>query len=81
VATFDYNAEAGLYPCKTMGRATRVRYKRFASVAEALRFAIEGMPVSQLRGSILEVEEARYDGMQMRNLYEASDYPLPRHKQ
>lgn len=78
MATFDYSAGAGLYPCKTVRRTSRLRYKRFESAAEALRFAIEEMPVSMLRGSVLEVEEDRYDGQQMRRLYEAEAYPLQR---
>jgi hypothetical protein len=78
MATFDYSAGAGLYPCKTVRRTSRLRYKRFESAAEALRFAIEDMPVAMLRGSVLEVDEARYDGQQMRRLYEADAYPLTR---
>ncbi|WP_037377281.1 hypothetical protein [Sinorhizobium americanum] len=78
MATFDYSAGAGLYPCKTVRRTSRLRYKRFESAAEALRFAIEDMPVAMLRGSVLEIDEVRYDGQQMRRLYEADAYPLPR---
>jgi hypothetical protein len=78
MATFDYSAGAGLYPCKTVRRTSRLRYRRFESAAEALRFAIEDMPVAMLRGSVLEIDEARYDGQQMRRLYEADAYPLPR---
>jgi len=78
MTTVDYSASAGLYPCKTVRRTSRLRYKRFDSVAEALRFAIEDMPASLLRGSVLEVEEDRYNGQQMRELYEADAYPLPR---
>ncbi|TCL63214.1 hypothetical protein [Rhizobium sp. BK251] len=80
MAAFDYRAGAGLYPCKTIKRKSRLRYKRFDSAADALRFAIEDMPASLLRGSILEVEEARFDGVQMRKLYEAEAYPLTRRK-
>jgi hypothetical protein len=36
------------------------------------------MPASMLRGSVLEVEEVRYNGQQMQKLYEADAYPLPR---
>lgn len=78
MAPFDYSAAAGLYPCKTVRRTSHVRYKRFDSAAEALRFAIEDMPASMLRGSVLEVEEARFDGQQMQRFYEADAYPLPR---
>jgi hypothetical protein len=57
---------------------SRLRYKRFDSVAEALRYSIEDMPPSMLRGTVLEVEETRYNCQQMRTLYEADAYPLPR---
>ncbi len=74
----DYHAAAGLYPCKTVRRTSRLRYKRFDSVAEALRFAIEDMPSSMLRGCVLEIDEDRFDGLQMQKLYEAEGYPLLR---
>ncbi|MBX5224819.1 MULTISPECIES: hypothetical protein [unclassified Rhizobium] len=80
MTVFDYSAGAGLYPCKTINRRGRLGYKRFDSVAEALRFAIEDMPASLLGGSVLEVEEARFDGLQMRKLYEAEAYPLTRRR-
>ncbi|PCK80908.1 hypothetical protein [Rhizobium sophoriradicis] len=80
MTVFDYSAGAGLYPCKTIKRKSSLAYKRFDSVAESLRFAIEDMPASLLRGSVLEVEEARFDGLQMRKLYEAEAYPLTRRK-
>lgn len=75
---FDYTAGAGLYPCKTVRRQSHLRYKRFESAAEALRFAIEDMPTSLLRGSVLEVEDFRLDGAQMRQLYDSESYPLAR---
>jgi hypothetical protein len=78
VANIDYNASAGLYPCKTNKRTTRVRYRRFDTVAEAVRFAIEDMPDVQLRGCVLEVDETRFDGNGIRRLYDAQDYPLLR---
>lgn len=78
VTNVDYAAAAGLYPCKTVRRTSKLRYKRFESVAEALRFAIEDMPSSMLRGCVLEVDEDRFDGMQMQKLYEADGYPFPR---
>ena len=74
-------AGAGLYPCKNWKRTSRLGYKRFDTVAEALRFAIEVMPASLLRGSILEVEEARFDSTQIQRLYDAGDYPLQRRDQ
>jgi hypothetical protein len=53
-------------------------YRRFARVADALRFAIEDLPPEVLRSSYLEVEERRFDSHGMRRLYESPDYPLAR---
>ncbi|MBP1853465.1 hypothetical protein [Rhizobium halophytocola] len=79
MAQFDYMTGAGLYAGKTAkGAAGGPRYKRFDTVAEALRFAIEQMASNKLRGSILEVEEVRFDDTQIRRLYDAPEYPLAR---
>jgi len=45
---------------------------------QAVRFAMEDMPGSQLRGCVLEVNEARFDERQIRMLYDAPAYPLSR---
>ncbi len=81
MAAFDYTAGAGLFPCKANNRTTRIRYKRFDSAAEAVRFAIEDMPGAQLRGCVLEVDNARFEGADIRVLYDARDYPLLRREQ
>lgn len=79
MTTFDYTALAELYPARNWkGGAGRVTYKRFEAAAEALRFAIEELPPQFLLGTYLEVEEARFNGHQIRQLYESKDYPLPR---
>jgi hypothetical protein len=79
MTTFDYTALAELYPARSWkGGAGRVTYKRFEAAAEALRFAIEELPPQFLLGTYLEVEEARFNGHQIRQLYESKDYPLPR---
>ena len=78
MAEFDYMIEAGLYTGKTLRGTRAPRYKRFETAAEAVRFAMEDMPGSQLRGCVLEVNEARFDERQIRMLYEAPAYPLSR---
>jgi hypothetical protein len=78
VTRFNYMTGAGLYAGKKARGSSGPRYKRFESVAEAVRFAIEDMPGSQLRGSVLEVDEVRFDHWQIRVLYDAPAYPLPR---
>ncbi len=77
--TFDYTALAELYPTRSYKRrAGYVTYKRFEVAAEAVRFAMEELPSELLLGTYLEVEEERFNGQQIRLLYQSEDYPLPR---
>lgn len=78
MSEFNYMTEAGLFAGKKQRGSSSPRYRRFETAAEALRFAIEDMPGLQLRGSVLEVEDARFDDTQIRMLYEAPGYPLER---
>jgi hypothetical protein len=77
--TVDYTALAELYPTRTYKRrAGSVKYKRFEVATEAIRFAMEELPPQFLLGTYVEVEEQRFNGQQIRLLYESRDYPLPR---
>jgi len=79
MGTFDYGAEAELFPSPV--RASRrqpVGYRRFARAADAIRFAIEELAPASLAGAVLEIGEERFDGRDMRRLYESSNYPLVR---
>jgi hypothetical protein len=81
MAPFDYSIEAELF--SGFARAFRrqpVGYRRFASAAEAIRFAMEELSVESLAGAALEVGEQRLDSHGIRRLYEASNYPLARRK-
>jgi hypothetical protein len=79
MASFDYGAEAELFPgAARPSRRQPVGYRRFASAAEALRFAMEELSPEALAGAALEVGDERFDSRGMRQLYEAADYPLAR---
>ena len=84
MATVNYNAEAELFPPRPPRRRSfnkgPLDYKRFNSAAEAIRFAMEELPSELLLGAYLEVEEDRFDGSAIRQLYESEAYPLKRHR-
>jgi hypothetical protein len=79
MTTFDFGAEAELFP--TRGRKSGrqpLGYRRFDRAAEAIRFAIEELPLALLLGAYLEVAEERFNSEAIRRLYESVEYPLPR---
>jgi hypothetical protein len=74
---FNYCATAELYPLKN-SRARLVGYRRFERAADAIRYAIEQLSPELLTGTYLEVEEARFDGRYIRQLYNNAAYPFGR---
>ena len=75
---FSYDAPAELYCSRRYAKSPRDQYKRFRTAAEALRYIVEDVPGTWLNGSVMEVEERRYDAGAIRTLYEAASYPLDR---
>jgi hypothetical protein len=56
----------------------RVRYRRFAAAAEAIRFAIEELGREHPAGIYLQIGEQRFDSAGMGVLYHRDDFPLVR---
>ena len=77
---FDYRAPAELFTGRSARGARPMRYHRFDTGAEAVRFAIETLPSDQLIACVLKIDENRYRHGEIRAFYDASAYPLPRKK-
>jgi hypothetical protein len=75
VAPFDYDAGAELFVAH---RRRSAEYLRFDRAADAIRFAIEDLPPKSLLAAHLEVEEERFDGREIRRLYDGAEFPLAR---
>jgi hypothetical protein len=77
--TFDYAASAELFMAKRRhGARQPLSYRRFATAAEAIRFAVEEFPAMRALGAWMLVGERRFDGVEIHRLYESDDYPLGR---
>jgi hypothetical protein len=73
---FDYKAPAELFPSRNRKFPSKVKYRRFDKVAEAIRFAIEELPEPLLLGAYLQVDEQRLGHQDIRALYQSPAYPL-----
>jgi hypothetical protein len=77
--TINYNASAELFPSRRYAKSL-ARYRRFATTAEAVQYVIAEMPGAWLNGTFLDVDGTRFEGRQIRALYDAEAYPLGRAK-
>ena len=73
--TFDNNAPAELFLAKRT-KNKRGNYWRFATAADAIRYAVEDLRTPKAFGASLEVGEERFNSTEIQRLYEAADYPL-----
>ena len=73
---FDYNAPAELYPGRNWKSAKKVKYRRFETAADAIRFAVEELPELLLLGACIEMNEQRLDYKDIQALYASEQYPL-----
>lgn len=77
---FNYAAPAELFGMTgSFGRHRPMAYRRFASGADAVRFAMEESPSAHGNGTVLESEENRFGPAEIRALYQSPAYPLARH--
>ena len=72
---FDYNAPAELFLAKRT-KSSRENYRRFATAAEALRYAVETLRTPKAFGAWLEVGDERFNSAEIERLYDA----LPKSK-
>ena len=58
MSLFDYDAPAELFLAKPM-KGSRTKYRRFATAAEAIRYAVEDLRTPRAFGAWLEVGDER----------------------
>jgi hypothetical protein len=75
MSPFNYRAPAELFLSKP-AKGSRTKYRRFATAAEALRWAVEDLKTPKAFGAWLEVGDERFASSEIQRLYEADDYPL-----
>jgi hypothetical protein len=76
---FDYGLPAELFMAKHKGGArSRLSTRRFATAAEAIRFAVEDFPAIRTLGAWMQVGNERFDGEDIHHLYESKHFPLRR---
>jgi hypothetical protein len=78
LAGFNFDAPAELFPSRGKYGRTQVRYRRFSTAAEAVRFAVEEVSPAAMLGAYLEVNEARFGHQEIHALYAHPGFPLKR---
>jgi hypothetical protein len=77
--TFDYGLPAELFMAKRKGGArSRLISRRFATAAEAIRFAVEDFPAIRVLGAWMQVGDERFNGEDIHRLYQSHHFPLRR---
>ena len=76
---FDYAASAELFiPKRKRGPRQPLSYRRFATAAEAIPFAVEEFPAILTLGAWMQVGDERFSGDDIRRLYDSNSYPRHR---
>jgi hypothetical protein len=76
---FNYEMPGEFYSRKSQGmKPSGMTYQRFATAAEAIRFAVEALPSAAFAGCMLEANDERFGAKELRALYASPNYPLRR---
>jgi hypothetical protein len=71
---FDYSSPAELYLSRRRGRHTD--YRRFATAAEAIHYAVEELRARRSLSAWMQVGDKRLSKNEINRLYDDGDYPL-----
>ena len=76
---FNYAASAELFmPKRKRGARQPLSYRRFATAAEAIRFAVEELPAVRTLGPWMQVGDERFNSDDILRLYESTGDPRRR---
>jgi|HubBroStandDraft_4_1064222.scaffolds.fasta_scaffold1090638_1 hypothetical protein len=75
MSSFDYRAPVELFLAKPM-KGSRTKYRRFATAAEAIRYAVEDLRTPRAFGAWLQVGDERFNSVEIQRPYEDGEYPL-----
>ena len=56
-------------------KSRRENYRRFATAAEAIRYAVEDLRTPRALGAWLQVGDERFNSVEIQRLYEDGEYP------
>jgi hypothetical protein len=71
---FDYSSPAELFLERRRGRHTD--YRRFATAAEAIGYAVEELRARRSLSAWMQVGEDRFNKNEIHRLYDDGEYPL-----
>ena len=75
---FDYSSPADLFLARRRGRHTD--YRRFATAAEAIHYAVEELRALRSLTAWMQVGDERFNKDEIHRLYDDGDYPLRKAK-
>ena len=73
--SFDYTAAAELFLAKRT-KSSGENYSRFATAAEAIRYAVEDLRTARAHGGWMQVGDERFNSDDIQRLYDDGDFPL-----